>query len=69
MGTPNLSRITSPSISEDPENMRLRAMAARASATPRSAGAQFDAAAIAGNAVIGEMAAEGSTPSTTVQIG
>jgi hypothetical protein len=41
-GSPNLTRITSPSLSEDPENMGLRAMATRASAPPRSAAAQFD---------------------------
>lgn len=41
-GSPNLARITSPSLSDDPENIRLRSMASRSSATPRSAAAQFD---------------------------
>jgi class 3 adenylate cyclase len=41
-GSPNMARITSPSLSDDPENIRLRSMALRSSATPRSAAAQFD---------------------------
>jgi class 3 adenylate cyclase len=41
-GSPNLTRIISPSISDDPEAVRLRSMANRSSATPRSAAAQFD---------------------------
>lgn len=41
-GSPNLTRIISPSVSDDPEAVRLRSMVNRSSATPRSAAAQFD---------------------------
>lgn len=41
-GSPDLTRIISPSISGDLEAVRLRSMANRSSATPRSAAAQFD---------------------------
>jgi class 3 adenylate cyclase/pimeloyl-ACP methyl ester carboxylesterase len=41
-GSPNMARITSPSLSDDPESIRLRSMALRSSATPRSAAAQYD---------------------------
>jgi class 3 adenylate cyclase/pimeloyl-ACP methyl ester carboxylesterase len=41
-GSADLLRVTSPSIAGDPEALRLRSMALRASATPRSAAAQFD---------------------------
>jgi class 3 adenylate cyclase len=41
-GSPNMTRMTSPSLSDDPEAIRLRSMALRASATPRSAAAQFE---------------------------
>jgi pimeloyl-ACP methyl ester carboxylesterase len=38
-GSPNLTRIISPSVSHDAEAVRLRSMVNRASATPRSAAA------------------------------
>jgi class 3 adenylate cyclase len=41
-GSPNMARITSPSLSDEPENIRLRSMVLRSSATPRSAAAQTD---------------------------
>jgi class 3 adenylate cyclase len=41
-GSPNMARLTSPSLSDDPENLRLRSMALRSSATPRTAAAQYD---------------------------
>jgi class 3 adenylate cyclase/pimeloyl-ACP methyl ester carboxylesterase len=41
-GSPNMARLSSPSLSDDPENLRLRSLALRSSATPRSAAAQYD---------------------------
>jgi class 3 adenylate cyclase/alpha-beta hydrolase superfamily lysophospholipase len=40
-GTPELTRMISPSVAHDPETVRLRAMINRAAATPRNAAAQF----------------------------
>jgi len=40
-GTPELTRMISPSISHEPETVRLRAMVNRSAATPRNAAAQY----------------------------